>query len=264
MPLPLLRGAPITQMPHFMTAVEAEAHLNARLCKVVDWGGTPSFGRFQADGLVVPLKSADLSVLLSGHFVAIPDAKDGTKHLSAASWWIRSKTKLVFDVVRYDPENTYTHPGETVLNSWRGFAVQPARGSWRKMRYHIWSTLCGRDRETFRYVLRWMAHLVQYPGTNPEVMIVIRSDREGAGKSSLGHWLLRIFGTHGQEIADAGQVFGTFNDALAAVSLYFSRSQYSLVTTGRQRRSVLCSLRGRCVSTRKTDQLITYRIAFTS
>jgi hypothetical protein len=30
---------------------------------------------------------------------------------------------------------------------------------------------------------------------------------------------LRIFGTHGQEIADAGQVFGTFNDALAAVSL---------------------------------------------
>ena len=220
MPLPLLRGAPITQMPHFMTAVEAEAHLNARLCKVVDWGGTPSFGQFQADGLVVPLKSADLSVLLSGHVVAIPDAKDGTKHLSAASWWIRSKTKLVFDVVRYDPENTYHASGRD-----RAEFLARLRGPARKRQLekdavpHMEHPLWARSRNLQVQFLRWMAHLVQYPGTNPEVMIVIRSDREGAGKSSLGHWLLRIFGTHGQEIADAGQVFGTFNDALAAVSL---------------------------------------------
>ena len=62
--------------------------------------------------------------------------------------------------------------------------------------------------ETFKYVLRWMAHLVQYPGTNPEVMIVIRSDREGAGKSSLGHWLFVFLARTGRRLRTRGKYSG--------------------------------------------------------
>ena len=124
----------------------------------------------------------------------------------------------MFDAIRYDPECRHSQPGEISLNTWRGLALQPVKGSWRKMRRHIWKVLCGGDHKAFKYLLRWMAHLVQRPGTNPEVMVVLRSDREGVGKSSLGQWLLRILGPHGREMANTEQVFGDFNDALAGVS----------------------------------------------
>jgi hypothetical protein len=212
------RGAPITQMPNTMRPAEAEVQLNARLCKIVDWGGKPSFGRFEADGTVTPLKPEDLNVLLAEHFVATDDGKGGSKHISAAVWWVQSQTKTVYDVLRYDPEGRQGRPGELVLNTWRGFAIHPAKGSWRKMRRHIWKVICDADPKAFKFFVRWMAHLVQHPGTNPEVMVVVRSDREGVGKSSVGKWLLRIFGKHGRELADTDQIFGSFNDALAGVS----------------------------------------------
>jgi hypothetical protein len=214
----LCMGAPLTTMPQFMTEEEAERQLNARIFKAGDWGGSPCFGRFKLDGALVRLRAEDLTMFLSGHFVAVPDGKGGVKHIPAAVWWTHSASKVVFDVVRYDPEHKYTQPNEQVLNTWRGFAIQPIKGTWKKMRRHIWQVLCKRDKAGFKYLVRWMAHLVQHPGTNPEVMVVIRSDREGAGKSSLGKWLLRIFGRHGLEIADAEQVFGKFNDALDGAS----------------------------------------------
>lgn len=212
------RGESIRNMPHFMTEAEAELHLNVRIFKVTNWGNSPSFGMFNRDGSISPLKPEALTVYLAGHFVGVPDGRGGTKFIPAAVWWTQSPTKLVFDAVRYDPEGMYTLPSEIVLNTWRGFAVQPVKGSWRRMRRHIWRVICGRNRSTFKYLIRFLAHLVQHPGTNPEVMVVIRSTREGVGKSSLGQWLIRMFGPHAREFADIEQVFGQFNESLANIS----------------------------------------------
>ena len=114
----------------------------------------------------------------------------------------------------YDPESKWTVPGEVVLNTWRGFGIEPIRGNLKKMRWHIWAVLCGRNQAAFKYFIRWLAHSVQFPGTNPETMIALQSVVEGVGKSSLGHWMLRIFGNHGIEVADAERAFGQFNDSL--------------------------------------------------
>lgn len=215
----VVRGAPFTQMPTVMTPAEAATHLNARLGKVIDWGGRPCFARFNSDGSPTPLKAEEVTILLSGHAVVVPDGKSGTKPIPAATWWTQHHPgKVVFDAIRYDPENKHAAPGEKVLNTWRSFAIEPAKGSWRRMRWHIWAVLCGRDGAAFKYLIRWLAHAVQHPGSNPEVMVVLRSDMEGVGKSSLGQWMLRMFGAHGREIADASQVFGQFNDALDRTS----------------------------------------------
>jgi hypothetical protein len=214
-PLPLTPpvGAPITMMPNVMTPMVAELELNARLCKVADYYGAPGIGCFKPDGTTFRIKTTDLPVLLAGHFVEVPNGNT-TKRTPAATWWMQSPAKVVFDAVRYDPENKLTRPGEIVLNTWRGFAVQPVHGSWRKMRRHIWAVLCGRNGPAFKYVVRWLAHAVQFPGTNPETMIVLQSMHEGVGKSSLGHWMLRMFGGHGVEITDEERIFGNFNDIL--------------------------------------------------
>jgi hypothetical protein len=126
--------------------------------------------------------------------------------------------KVAFDRVLYDPENKRSVPGETCLNLWAGFAVQPIHGTWRRMRRHIWRVICGRDRVVFKYFIRRLAFCVQFPGTNPEVMVVMRSDLEGVGKSSVGLWLLRIFGQHGLEVTNYKMVFGDFNELIEGKS----------------------------------------------
>jgi hypothetical protein len=208
------RGAPLTMMPNFMSSTVAEAELDARLCKIADYYGAPGFGLFRPDGSVSRIKPADLPVLLTGHFVEVSDGKGGTKNVAAAVWWTQSPSKVVFDVARYDPENKYTAPGEVVLNTWHGLAIPAVKGRWRKMLRHIWAVLCGRNRLAFKYLIRWLAHVVQYPGTNPGTMIVLQSIMEGVGKSSLGQWMLRILGDHGIEVTDADRAFGQFNESM--------------------------------------------------
>jgi hypothetical protein len=58
-------------------------------------------------------------------------------------------------------------------NQWGGFVVEPRRG-WRKMRrlmHHIWKVVCRRDREKFRYAVRWLALALQHPDLLPETVL---------------------------------------------------------------------------------------------
>jgi hypothetical protein len=213
-PSPPALGAPFTELPHVMDGAVAVEHLNARLFKAADWGGAPCFGRFNADGTVDRLSIENIQVLLSGHFIEVPDGKGGDKRVPAATWWVQCPQKEVFDGVLYDPEGRLTRPGERIRNLYRGHAIEEAKGSWRRMRRHIWKVICRRDPKVFKYLIRWLAHAVQHPGTNPEVMVVLRSTKEGAGKSSLGKWMLKIFGPHGLEATEWEQVFGNFHDDL--------------------------------------------------
>jgi hypothetical protein len=81
-----------------------------------------------------------------------------------------------------------------------------------KMRHHIWRVNCGRDRVVFKYFIRWCAFCVQFPGTNPEAIIVMRSDREGVGKSTAGQWFVFLFWRHGFEVTSYKMVFGDYNE----------------------------------------------------
>lgn len=206
------RGSPLSQLPEVMGESLALAHLNARFFKTIRWGNTPSFGRFDADGSVHRLKPQDLQVALAGNFVDVPQPKGPPKPYAAAKWWVDNPKKVTFDRVMYDPEHKQSIAGETNLNLWNGFAVQPKQGSWRRMRRHIYRVICGRDRGAFKYLMRWLAFCVQFPGTAAEVMVVLRSDLEGVGKSSLGMWMIRIFGQHRWEVTNYKMIFGDHND----------------------------------------------------
>lgn len=178
------------------------------------------------------MKRQDVEVALAGRYVEVivPQGGNASKRIPAAKWWFDSPTKTVFDRVLYDPENRLLPAGEKGLNLWNGFAVQPRAGTWRRMRRHIWLVICGRNRVAFKYFLRWMAFCLQFPGTNPEVMIVLRSDLEGVGKSSVGQWLLTIFGGHGVEITNYKSIFGDFNDQIENKSFFCLKNPCSPAT----------------------------------
>ena len=210
-----MSGTLLTQLPHEMTITEATRYLTPLICKVGNWGGKPYIARFTSDGSVVALAKEELNTLLAGHFVKVPGSNDP---VPASTWWMNSASKLVYDVYRYDPERKYERPGESVLNTWRGFAIEPVQGSWKTLKRHLWTVICRHNHASYKYLLRWLAHSVRYPGTNPETMVVIRSDEEGVGKSSVGYWLFRIFGIHGLEVANTDMIFGQYNEAIGNIS----------------------------------------------
>jgi hypothetical protein len=53
---------------------------------------------------------------------------------------------------------------------------------------------------------------VQHPDQHPGTIIVLKSRKQGTGKSTLGVVMLRIFGAHGALIDDSGRLLGQFND----------------------------------------------------
>jgi Primase C terminal 2 (PriCT-2)/Family of unknown function (DUF5906) len=137
------------------------------------------------------------------------------KPIPAEKYWKehphRHQRKIVFK-----PGGT-TEPDE--LNLWQGYGVAPrkTRRKVRSLLRHIWRVLCRRDKEKFKYVIRWLAWAVQHPDKHPGVVIVLKSRMQGTGKSTLGVVLLRIFGPHGALVDDKDRLLGRFNDWLEPV-----------------------------------------------
>ncbi len=91
--------------------------------------------------------------------------------------WLESPDRRQFSEIRLTPEGDI----DGVYNLWRGFMVRPAEGSWPLMKKHIRDVLCDSDKEVFRYLLRWLARLIQKPWVPGEVAIVLRG-KKGIGK----------------------------------------------------------------------------------
>ena len=124
----------------------------------------------------------------------------------------RHQRRLVFK-----PEGT-TDPTE--YNLWRGFGVE-ARKGWQKQRRllrHVREVICRRDKKKFKYLIRSLAWMVQNVERHSGVVIMLKSPKQGTGKTTLGKVMLDIFGQHGALIDNKERLLGNFNDWLETVS----------------------------------------------
>jgi hypothetical protein len=151
--------------------------------------------------------------------------------------WLKSKDRRQFlGGVVFFPAGD---PGKEYLNLWTGFSVKPKKGSWRKMRKHIWKVICKRNKAAFRYFIQWMAYALQHPELQGYAVIVMRGEK-GAGKGVVAQSFLRIFGSHSLHIRDAQHLTGRFNLHLqACVFIFIDEALYA---GDRQHESVLKGL----------------------
>jgi hypothetical protein len=218
-PTPILQSAGFQALwdavPDVIDESVAGLHLNSVFGFARQFGKEPSYFQRRPNGVVESLTKSGLVEMLAPYKVCVL-TPDGIEMVPACTWWSTWPGRYTVDEVVYDPENDYAkkHPGIAIENLWRGFAVQRAMGSWRRIYYHLFCVLCGCKKRPFRYLLYWLAHAVQHPGTAPKVMIVIRSDAEGVGKSTLGLLLKKIFGDHAVIVSSASAVFGEFNETI--------------------------------------------------
>ena len=116
----------------------------------------------------------------------------------------------------FQPGGT-TNPWE--YNLWRGYGIEPRKG-WQKQRRllrHVLEVICRRNRKKFKYLIRYLAWMVQNPDKHSGVVIVLKSRKQGTGKSTLGKVMLDIFGQHGALVDDKERLLGRFTDWLETI-----------------------------------------------
>lgn len=177
--------------------------------------GAYPIAQINDDGLVKYLSRKDFSLKLANLFVKVDDGRGGKKKVYVEKFWLSHPHREEREII-FDPKAL---PGITVPgkhNLWGGFAVLPKKptGRHRRLLRHVHQVICQGNKHKFNYLIRWLAWAVQNPDKNPETVIVLKSARQGTGKTTLNAWMCRIFGDHARIISDKDRLFDRFNSDL--------------------------------------------------
>lgn len=144
---------------------------------------------------------------------------NGMQKVKLVDVWMNWEGRRSYESVMFDPAG---ETGDETFNLFRGFAVQPKKGSWEKMKEHIYNVLCSCNDAHYSYLLAWMARIIQDPGgTRPGVAVVLRGGK-GVGKGMFANAFGKIFGESYVPVSTAKGLTGDFNAHLAKALLVFA------------------------------------------
>lgn len=146
----------------------------------------------------------DFENLYSNQLVEAGDAL-----LPKAKVWLKSAQRRQYKGVIFDPSRD--HAGW--LNLWKGWAVEPKKGDWSLLRRLIREVLVNGDEAHEKYVIDWLAYMVQHPERAAEVAMCFRGEK-GTGKGTLGRAMCAIAGGSGLHISSPEHLTGRFNSHL--------------------------------------------------
>src|SRR5262249_16720835 len=178
-------------------------------CMVISWERWPINPRF-----LVPTfqKVADFKNRYANRFVE-KETKTGIARVPVGTFWFSHPASATFDGVAFRPDTEdQVRPGR-LLNLWRGFAVEPKKGSWRLIRRHIYTVLGNGDWKAGRYILRWYAHMFQNLGKPGQTILVFQGE-EGVGKGIMAEALMQILGPYSLPVSQPRHLLGAFSGHL--------------------------------------------------
>lgn len=147
----------------------------------------------------------------------------GKTVIDLGKWWIRHTKRREYETVIFDPSKGKEWEG--CYNLWGGITVEPKKGCWKHSLKHLYKILCNKDQAKFKYLIKWLAWLVQNPGERAEVAVIFKG-KEGAGKGFIFSQFLKIYGQHGIAISNRQHLTGQFNGHLRQVVFLFADEAY--------------------------------------
>lgn len=140
----------------------------------------------------------------------------------ALAWLKHPDCRVYRDGVVFRPQPLGAEPlKEGYYNTWQGFAVDPKQGNCKSIYYHLKNVVCGGQAVLYDYVIKWIAYKIQNPHKQAGSAIVLRG-KKGSGKGTLGHFLKRLYGSHGRHISNSEHLTGKFNAHLADCCFLFA------------------------------------------
>lgn len=148
---------------------------------------------------------------------------DKIKYIELGVWWVKNKERREYETIIFDPSK----PKEfnKCLNLWDGFSLEPQKGSWKKMKKHIWDILSNKDPVKFKYIIKWFSWAVQNPQDRAEVCLVFKG-KQGSGKGLVLTQFTELFGQHGQQIAQREHLTGKFAGHLKTIVFLYADEAY--------------------------------------
>ncbi|RWF77029.1 MAG: hypothetical protein EOS26_10375 [Mesorhizobium sp.] len=141
--------------------------------------------------------------------------------------WVASsyrdhRTEIVF--------NPYVHRTRDLtpanhLNLYRGLALTPVEGDCMDYYRHVFHIICGGNMRFFKYVMTWLAQMMQQPDRKPGTALVLRG-LKGIGKGIFVDALRPILGRHSVKVSDPKQLTGNFNGHMDAKILAIAEEAF--------------------------------------
>jgi hypothetical protein len=105
------------------------------------------------------------------------DAKGNMKTMEAGKWWLNHPMRRQYKTIVFAPGEETTD----AYNLWQGFGftAMPGMGH-ESFLQHVRDNVCEGNEDYYRYLLGWMARVVQRPSEPGEVAIVLRGAQSGA------------------------------------------------------------------------------------
>lgn len=153
---------------------------------------------------------------------------DRGKLITLGKWWLGNSSRRQYSGVIFDPSKPKEYKyneNYTVYNLWEGFNCVPKKGNWKHTKKHIWKVLSNKNKEKFKYIMRWFAWCIQNPSERAQVALVLKG-KEGAGKGFIFSQFVEIFGRHGMHIASRNHLTGKFSGHLSLIVFLFADEAY--------------------------------------
>jgi hypothetical protein len=148
----------------------------------------------------------------ANHYIDVPSGRGRWNSAPFAPIWLTHPHRRQYEGLDLVPNGPAILPNG-YLNLWRGWGVEPRKGSWKLMQRHIAEVLANGDQVFEDFILRLTAWKFQNPGVRPEVVLALLGGK-GAGKGAWGYIQMLIYGPHGLQIFSTDHLIGKHNQHL--------------------------------------------------
>jgi hypothetical protein len=135
------------------------------------------------------LRESDFHLLMRNRIV--PWSSDGEPQ-TASEFWLQHSRRRHFERIDFIPRDDA--PAD-VYNLWRGFSVTPRKGNCERFWTFVRDVICDGNEEHYRFLRKWMAHMIQRPWELPGTAVVLRG-LQGTGKNTFADILGRLVARH--------------------------------------------------------------------
>ena len=163
------------------------------------------------------LLPGDFCLLEDNKKVLGVDARGNQVYVGRGTYWLDHPKRREYAGTVFIPGDD-TPPG--FFNLWRGFSVGRRPGRPRHTLRFIRDVVCGGRSREFKYVIRWLARLVQQPHRPGEVAVVL-SGMKGIGKGFFANLIGSLMRQHFAPVSSYDQATTRFNGYMRQVVLMF-------------------------------------------
>lgn len=127
--------------------------------------------------------------------------------------WLKHPKRNQYTGIEFKPYGINSEPPEksTKFNLWTGFSVEPdPNASCVLFLDHLKNIICSGNEAHYDYLIKWFAHMVQFPQIKPGVAVIARG-LKGTGKDTPFEYFGKIVSKNYVPLGSTKELFAKFN-----------------------------------------------------